>query len=268
MYVSDTSTYFRIFTWSTILIELTNFACCSKIAPAFYGLERPALEYELPPLLYSFDELEPYFDEATVRMHYLEFHSKYVNEVNRLLKRWRRHTLKGKQMSRMSIIDIIRNLSHIPPQYRNELKNYGSGLVNHNLYWATISPNPQGEHRIPVGHIATAIDAKFGSYLEFKSTFTDMATNYFGSGFVWLCRNYSTTASSGDLVVIITENEDSPVSNSLFPILGLDLWEHAYLTKFRNQKLKYIENWWFLVDWHQVNNLANWWIGLKFHDEL
>ncbi|GIZ05300.1 superoxide dismutase 2 [Caerostris extrusa] len=146
----------------TFLQLIINFVKCSKIAPAFYGLERPALEYELPPLLYTFDELEPYIDEGTAKMHYFEYH--------------------GKHASRMSIIDILRNLSHIPLTYRNDLKNFGSGLLNHNLYWATISPNPHGEPRVPVGHIADKITAKFGSFLEFKATFTDMATSHFGSG--------------------------------------------------------------------------------------
>lgn len=239
----------------------------SKIAPAFYGLERPALEYELPPLLYSFDELEPYIDEASAKMHYFEYHAKYVKDVNVLLKRWRRNT-KGKHASRMSIIDIIRNLSHIPLLYRNDLKNYGSGYINHNLYWSTISPNLQGEHRLPSGKIEKDIMNKFGSFSEFKSTFTDMANNYFGSGFVWLCRNYSSSDNPGDLVIIITANEDTPVSQGLYPILGLDIWEHAYILKWHNEKSKYIENWWFLVDWKQVNNLSDWWIGLKLHDEL
>ncbi|KFM67687.1 Superoxide dismutase [Mn] 1, partial [Stegodyphus mimosarum] len=107
----------------------------SEIAPAFYGLERPALEYELPPLWYTFDELEPYIDEATAKTHYFEFHAKYIDEVNNALKRWRRNTIKGKHASRLSIIDILRNVSHVPPKYRKDFKNYGSGFVNHNLYW-------------------------------------------------------------------------------------------------------------------------------------
>ncbi|GFS94313.1 superoxide dismutase [Nephila pilipes] len=241
---------------------------CGEIAPAFYGLERPALEYELPPLLYTFDELEPYIDEGTAKMHYFEYHGTYIQEVNVILKRWRRNNVKGKHASRMSLIDILRNLSHIPLTYRNDLKNYGSGLLNHNLYWATISPNPQGEPRMPVGQIADKINTKFGSFLEFKATFTDMASNHFGSGFVWLCRNHTSSESSEELVITITDNEHSPLSHNLLPVLGIDIWEHAYIIKLHNQKSKYIENWWYLVDWHQVNNLAEWWTGLKLHDEL
>ncbi|GBL95442.1 Superoxide dismutase [Mn] [Araneus ventricosus] len=251
-----------------ILLQfIVNVGKGSEIAPAFYGLERPALEYELPPLFYTFDELEPYIDEGTAKMHYFEYHGTYIQEVNSILKRWRRNNVKGKHASRMSIIDILRNLSHIPLTYRTDLKNYGSGLLNHNLYWATISPNPQGEHRLPVGQLADKINTKFGSFLEFKATFTDVASNHFGSGFVWLCRNHS-SQSSDDLVIMATDNENSPLSYNLLPILGIDIWEHAYIMKLHNQKSKYIENWWYLVDWHQVNNLAEWWTGLKLHDEL
>ncbi|XP_055930883.1 superoxide dismutase [Mn]-like [Argiope bruennichi] len=251
-----------------IILQLfVTFGKGSEIAPAFYGLERPALEYELPPLLYTFDELEPYMDEGTAKMHYFEYHGFYIQEVNSILKRWRRNNVKGKHASRMSIIDILRNLSHIPFSYRTDLKNYGSGLLNHNLYWATISPNPQGEHRLPVGHLADKINTKFGSFLEFKATFTDVASNHFGSGFVWLCRNHSSQGFD-DLVIMATDNENSPLSYNLLPILGIDIWEHAYIMKLHNQKSKYIENWWYLVDWQQVNNLAEWWTGLKLHDEL
>nr|XP_042908832.1 superoxide dismutase [Mn] 2 [Parasteatoda tepidariorum] len=246
------------------VILVHNFVKCSEIAPAFYGLERPVLEYELPPLLYTFDELEPYIDETTVKMHYFEYHGAYIQEVNSILRRWRRNNVKGKHASRLSIIEILRNMSHVPLQFRADLKTYASGLLNHNLYWATISPNPHGENRVPTGNIAHEIDTKFGSFLGFKGIFTDIAINHFGSGFVWLCKSNS----SDDLVIINTQNEDSPLSAGFLPILGIDIWEHAYVLKLHNQKLKYIENWWFLVDWHQVNNLSAWWSGLKLHDEL
>ncbi|CAL1272734.1 unnamed protein product, partial [Larinioides sclopetarius] len=183
-----------------ILLQfIVNVGKCSEIAPAFYGLERPALEYELPPLFYTFDELEPYIDEGTAKMHYFEYHGTYIQEVNSILKRWRRNNVKGKHASRMSIIDILRNLSHIPLTYRTDLKNYGSGLLNHNLYWATISPNPQGEHRLPVEQLADKINTKFGSFLEFKATFTDVASNHFGSGTVVMNNLFAGTVVMNNL---------------------------------------------------------------------
>ncbi|XP_023215251.1 uncharacterized protein LOC111618057 [Centruroides sculpturatus] len=240
---------------------------CNAIAPPYYGLDRPALEYELPPLPYLFHELEPFLDEETVRIHYLGHHSKYTENMNMVLKEWRRNA-QGKQTSRISIIDILRNLSRVPSRYQITLKNNGGGYVNHAFYWAVMSPNSQNEDRMPQGQLAEDIKAKFRSFLEFRDTFTDMAEKLFGSGYVWLCRNHSHFENPQDLVIVTTANQDCPLSNGLWPILVLDVWEHSYYLKYHNQRSKYIHDWWYLVDWQNVLKLDDWWKGLKLHDEL
>lgn len=236
------------------------------IAPPYYGLDRPALEYELPPLQYALDALEPYIDEETMHMHYFGHHAMYTEEMNWALKEWRKY-LKEKHASRISIIDILRNLSRVPEKHRNTLRKNGGGYVNHVLYWSVMSPNPTNEMRLPQGLLAEEIDRQFTSFQTFKDKFTEAAVSTLGSGYVWLCRNASSENMEG-LAIVTTGNEDNPIVQDLHPVLVLDLWEHAYYLKHRHKRSKHISDWWYLVDWTLVEQLDKWWKGAKMHDEL
>lgn len=235
------------------------------LAPTYYGADRPALEYELPPLEYGFYDLEPFIDGETVRIHYQGHHAKYTEKLNIALKQWRK---QNKQASRISLVDLLRNLTRIPPKWRDAIRNNGGGYVNHNLYWAIMSPNPDNEDRKPSGFLMDEIRRKWTTFLDFKDMFANEAVDLFGSGYVWLCRNQSNNGQSSDLVVITTANQDTPLSQNLFPILVIDVWEHAYYLKYRNQRLKYVNDWWKVVDWNAVAKLDSWWKGMRLHDEL
>jgi len=249
--------------WETSLLAICLFAGFSVVAlaPPYYGIDRPALDYELPPLDFEMDDLEPFIDAATVRVHYNGHHAKYTENLNRIVKEWRK---SNKQASRISLVDILRNLSRIPAKWRDSLKNNAGGYVNHNLYWATLTPNPRNQDRKPTGNLAQEIHKKWSSFMDFKDVFSNEAANLFGSGYVWLCRN----RTDQQLVIVTTANQDSPLSQDVFPILTLDVWEHAYYLKHKNLRPKYIDDWWKIVDWNSVSRLDTWWNGVKFHDEL
>jgi len=235
------------------------------LAPPYYGNDRPTLEYELPPLEYKFEDLEPYIDRETVKVHYLGHHHKYAELMNNALRSWR---IKDKLATRISLVDILRNLTQVPEEFRKSLHNYGGGYFNHNLYWAVMSPNKDGEPRLASGQVALDIQAKWNSFHDFRKAFTAAGNSVFGSGYVWLCRNYTFDPKSSDLYIIPGQNQDVTIDRGLFPILTLDVWEHAYYVKHRNQRNNYITDWWKVVDWNQVTALDNWWRGVGTHDEL
>ncbi|GAB6029385.1 hypothetical protein CHUAL_005151 [Chamberlinius hualienensis] len=241
-----------------------------SLAPPYYGTDRPKLDYELPPLEYGFSELEPYIDEETVRVHYLGHHSKYTEKMNSALKEWQS---ADKKTARRSIVAILGNLSAVPEKWRMSLKNNGGGFINHNFYWATLTPNTAGLLRYPDGKLAEEINQIWSSFTGFHKAFTDEALNLFGSGYVWLCRNPKdkddrSASSYADLIITTTSNQDSPISDGLYPILVIDVWEHAYYLKHKNMRANYVNNWWKLVDWEAVQQLDDWWKGSTFHDEL
>uniref|UniRef100_T1JF74 Superoxide dismutase n=1 Tax=Strigamia maritima TaxID=126957 RepID=T1JF74_STRMM len=233
----------------------------NAIAPPYYGLDRPVLEYELPPLEYLFEDLEPHIDAATIRVHYFGHHAAYTNKLNKALTEWRKI---NKQASRISLIDILCNLNRIPNEWQKSIKNNGGGYINHNLYWAVMSPNLSNMDRLPTGLIGNEIHEKWSSFVDFRETFTNEALNLFGSGYVWLSRN----RTDNQLVISTSVNQDTPITDNSFPILVIDVWEHAYYLKHQNLRHQYIEDWWKLVDWNAVAKLDAWWKGIKFHDEL
>lgn len=192
--------------------------------------------FELPELGYDFDALEPYIDAKTMELHHDKHHGTYVTKLNEALA-------KASDWQSKPIEEILAGIDKLPEDIRTAVRNNGGGHANHSQFWATMKP---GGARQPVGKILDAINGTFGSFDSFKDKFSEAATGRFGSGWAWLVR-------SGDkLEIYSTANQDSPLMESRQPILGLDVWEHAYYLKYQNRRPEYIENWWQVVNWDEV----------------
>ncbi len=193
-------------------------------------------KHELLPLPYAYDSLEPHIDEQTMRIHHDKHHQAYVNNLNTALE-------KHPELQDKSVEELLKNLNAIPEDIRTAVRNNGGGHANHSLFWLIMGPHG-GE---PSGKLANAINATFGSFESFKEQFSNAAATRFGSGWAWL-----SVDASGKLVVTSTPNQDSPLSEGLTPILGLDVWEHAYYLKYQNRRGDYIGAWWNVVNWDEV----------------
>ncbi len=194
------------------------------------------MAFTLPELPYRLDALEPHIDARTMEIHHGKHHGTYVARLNSALEG------KGPLASR-SIEDLLRNLDAVPVEIRTAVRNNGGGHYNHSLFWRILAP---GGGR-PSGDLAGAINAAFGSFEAFKSQFSDAAANRFGSGWAWLSLD-----KSRKLVVTSTANQDSPLMEGMTPILGLDVWEHAYYLKYQNRRPEYIAAFWNIVNWAEV----------------
>lgn len=197
-------------------------------------------KYELPKLPYDYNALEPYIDEETMRIHHDKHHATYVNNLNAALENYPR-------LQQRTLEDLLRNLDRIPKEIRTQVRNNGGGHYNHTLFWMVMGPNKGGK---PTAELARAINSRFGSFERFKEEFNSAATTRFGSGWAHLVVN-----KKGDLEIISTANQDTPLELGLRPILLLDVWEHAYYLKYQNKRPEYINNWWNVVDWDYVNSL-------------
>ncbi|MFB3148249.1 MAG: superoxide dismutase [Thermodesulfobacteriota bacterium] len=195
------------------------------------------MAYTLPELGFAHDALEPHIDAATMEIHHSKHHQTYVNNLNAALSS--HPELEGK-----SVEELIQDLSAIPEDIRAAVRNSGGGHANHSMFWLCMSPNGGGE---PQGDLSDAINSSFGSLDGFKEQFAKAATTRFGSGWAWLCVD-----GGGNLVVTSTPNQDNPISDGLNPILGLDVWEHAYYLNYQNKRPDYIAAWWNVVNWEQV----------------
>jgi Fe-Mn family superoxide dismutase len=195
------------------------------------------MAYELPDLPYAYDSLEPHIDERTMRIHHTKHHQGYTNKVNA--------ALEGTKFADRPIEEVLRNINDVPENIRQAVINNGGGYANHKLFWTILSPNGGGN---PTGDISDAINEHFGNFNKFKDALTDAATGQFGSGWGWLC-----VKNDGSLEVLSTANQNSPYMNGLTPILGVDVWEHAYYLNYQNERGKYVNNFWNLVNWDQVN---------------
>ena len=193
--------------------------------------------FKLPDLPYSFDALEPHFDAKTMEIHHDKHHGTYVAKLNAALEK-----ITG--LESMSIEKILQSLDKIPDEFRPAVRNHGGGHYNHSLFWNVLSPNGGGK---PSGGLLSAIDRGFGGFDSFKEQFTTSATNLFGSGWVWLGVD-----NAKKLSIVTTPNQDTPFSLGLKPILGLDIWEHAYYLKYQNRRPEYISAFWNIVSWKQV----------------
>lgn len=193
------------------------------------------MNYKLPELAYAYDALEPHFDKETMEIHHSKHHAGYTNNLNK--------ALDGRNVV-LPIEGILRNLEDIPEDIRQAVRNNGGGFYNHQLFWTFLSPNGGGQ---PVGALKDAIDQKFGSFESFKEAFTAAAKTRFGSGWAWL------TIEKGQIDIMSTANQDSPLSEGKEVLLGLDVWEHAYYLKYQNKRPDYIEAFWNIVNWDEVS---------------
>lgn len=198
------------------------------------------MSFELPKLPYSYDALEPHIDAMTMEIHHSKHHAAYTTNLNK--------AIEGTPLAQMSIESILKDIS----KHSMAIRNNGGGYYNHNLFWNLMSPNGGGK---PVGKIAKAIDKKFGSFDAFKEKFNTAAATRFGSGWAWLI------LTNGELEVVSTPNQDNPLMDVSeikgFPILALDVWEHAYYLKYQNRRPDYIESFWHLINWKEVENRYN-----------
>ena len=195
------------------------------------------MAYELPPLPYDYSALEPYIDEQTMRIHHDKHHGTYVTNVNNALA-------NQPDLAALPVEQLIQNLGRVPEDIRTVVRNNGGGHANHSLFWQIMAPNAGGQ---PSGALAEAINQTFGSFDAFKDQFSKAAAGRFGSGWAWL-----TLDGGGALRIESTPNQDSPLMEGRTPILGLDVWEHAYYLKYQNRRPEYIAAWWNVVNWSQV----------------
>jgi superoxide dismutase, Fe-Mn family len=195
------------------------------------------MAFELPPLPYPEDALEPHIDARTMSIHHDKHHAAYLNNLNDALK-------KHPDLQAKSVEELLSDLNRVPEDIRTVVRNNGGGYANHNLFWQIMSPDGGGE---PTGELAQAINQKFGGFAAFKEQFGKAATGRFGSGWAWL-----SLGANGELDLSSTANQDSPLMEGKRPILGLDVWEHAYYLKYQNRRPDYIEAWWNVVDWDAV----------------
>lgn len=193
--------------------------------------------YKLPELPYSYDALEPYIDAKTMEIHHSKHHAGYVKKLNSALENF--PEFQDKRLE-----DLLKNLNSIPEEIRTAIKNNGGGHFNHSFFWEIMGPNSGGE---AVGDVSEAIKRDFNSFDDFRKMFSEKASGIFGSGWAWL------VVDSGRLKIVSTANQDSPLSNGLMPILGLDVWEHAYYLKYQNRRADYIQAWWNVVNWNKVD---------------
>jgi len=193
------------------------------------------MAYELPDLSYAYDALEPNIDARTMEIHHSKHHAGYVAKVNA--------AIEGTELGSKSVEDLVSDLESVPENIRGAVQNNGGGHANHSLFWSILSADGGGE---PTGELADAINAAFGSLDEFKTAFANAAATRFGSGWAWL------SVDGGNLVVESTPNQDSPLMSGRTPILGLDVWEHAYYLNYQNRRPDYIAAFWNVVNWDEV----------------
>ena len=194
------------------------------------------MPHQLPPLPYAFDALEPHIDAKTMEIHHDKHHATYVAKLNEALDK--EPSQQGK-----SLEDLLRGINDVPESIRTAVRNHGGGHANHSLFWEVMGPNGGGN---PSGELADAIQRDFGSFEAFKEKLTNAAANQFGSGWGWL------VAGGGKLEVLARPNQDSPLMDGKTPLLGVDVWEHAYYLKYQNRRPDYLAAWWNTVNWLAV----------------
>jgi Fe-Mn family superoxide dismutase len=195
------------------------------------------MPFELPPLSYAYNALEPTIDEETMHLHHDKHHQAYVTNLN--------NALQGQDaLANLSIEDLVRRINEVPENIRTAVRNNGGGHVNHTMFWEIMTP---GGAKEPTGDLANVINQAFGSFDAFKTQFNDAGTKRFGSGWAWLV-----LAQGGALQVLSTANQDSPLMDGQYPVMGNDVWEHAYYLKYQNRRPEYLAAWWNVVNWDEV----------------
>jgi superoxide dismutase, Fe-Mn family len=193
------------------------------------------MAYEVPPLPYDYDALEPHIDEQTMKLHHDKHHQAYVDKANA--------ALEDTEWADREVEDVLKDLSSLPEDIRTAVRNNAGGHANHSFFWQIMGPDAGGA---PDGDLASAIDDAFGSFDSFTDEMKAAGVNRFGSGWSWLVHDGS------GLAVVSTANQDSPVSDGQTPLLGVDVWEHAYYLKYQNRRPDYVDAWWNVVNWDQV----------------
>jgi Fe-Mn family superoxide dismutase len=195
------------------------------------------MAFELPSLPYPYEALEPYIDTETMHLHHDKHHAAYVNNLNTALQ-------GQNQLASYSVEDLLRRISEVPDNIRTAVRNNGGGHANHTMFWQLMKPNGGGA---PTGELASIIQQAFGSFDQFKAAFNDAGVKRFGSGWAWLVMN-----QNGQLQIISTPNQDSPLMDGQYPVMGNDVWEHAYYLKYKNVRADYLNAWWNVVNWDEV----------------
>jgi superoxide dismutase, Fe-Mn family len=195
------------------------------------------MAFELPPLPYASNALEPSIDAQTVELHYGKHHTTYLKNLNTALEKY-------PQFFDLKLEQILSDLNNIPEDIRTIVRNNAGGVYNHNIYWAIMGPKRGGE---PVGSLAAAIKTSFGSFASFKEQLEKAGLGRFGSGWAWLSRK-----SDGGLLIHSTPNQDTPLAEGYHPVIGVDVWEHAYYLKYQNRRAEYLTNWWNVVNWEEA----------------
>jgi Fe-Mn family superoxide dismutase len=195
------------------------------------------MAFTLPPLPYGYDALEPNIDARTMEIHHTKHHQGYVNNLNAAIE-------KAPELQDKSLEELLKNLSAVPEKVRTAVRNNAGGHWNHSLFWTIMAPNAGGE---PTGELGNAIKKSFGDFAKFKEQFNAAASGRFGSGWAWLV-----TDQGGSLSIESTPNQDNPVMEGRNPILGVDVWEHAYYLKYQNRRADYLSAWWNTVNWPEV----------------
>lgn len=194
------------------------------------------MSFQLSPLPYAYDALEPFIDAQTMQIHHDKHHAAYVTNLNAALE-------KHPELAGKSLEALLMDLNAVPEDIRTAIRNHGGGTWNHDLFWQVMAPGAGGE---PGGDLGKAIEAAFGNFAAFKAEFEKAAMGRFGSGWAWLVKKGS------GLAILSTANQDTPISDGLVPVLGLDVWEHAYYLKYQNRRAEYVSNWWHVVNWGEV----------------
>ena len=194
------------------------------------------MSFELPPLPYAADALEPYIDAQTMTIHHDKHHQAYVNNLNAAIE-------KHPELANKSLEDLLRDLNAVPEDIRTAVRNNGGGTWNHDMFWVIMAPKAAVT---PNAELLKALEAAFGSFDAFKSQFEKAAMGRFGSGWAWLVKK------GDNLSIMSTANQDNPMSEGLTPIMGLDVWEHAYYLKYQNRRAEYVSNWWNVVNWENI----------------
>lgn len=194
------------------------------------------MAFELPKLPYAYDALEPYIDARTMEIHHTKHHNTYITNLNGAVE-------KTPELAGKSLEELLSNLNAVPEGVRMVVRNHGGGTFNHNLFWEIMGPKAGGS---PKGELANAVNSAFTSFDNFKAEFEKAANGRFGSGWAWLVRKGT------GLAVVSTPNQDNPLSEGLVPLMGIDVWEHAYYLKYQNRRAEYVTAWWNVVNWDAV----------------
>ncbi len=196
------------------------------------------MAHEVPPLPYDYSALEPYIDTQTMHLHHDKHHQAYVTNLNAAVD-------KAPELKNLTVEELVKGLENVPEAVRSAVRNNGGGHINHTMFWTIMGPNCGGE---PSGAIGDAIKTTFGDFASFKEKFNDAGLKQFGSGWAWLVRD-----SAGKLHVMSTPNQDNPLTQGFYPVMGNDVWEHAYYLKYQNRRADYLKEWWNVVNWIEVN---------------